>query len=131
MAKAEIKLPDGTLVTIEGDSTEIARILELYKGGQSAKPPAKRRKKRASTDKGKSTRRASKKNAIGPTSLIRDLISEGFFKKRQKLRDIQIKLEEKGFIYAVTSISPALTSLTRASELRRLKGDKGWVYVSN
>ncbi len=43
MPKANITLPDGTLVTIEGDPEEIRRILKLYSEREGAKAGAEER----------------------------------------------------------------------------------------
>lgn len=124
MAKATFELPDGTKVRIEGSAQEIKNILAHY-ADTSAETKTKTRK----TGGTKANNTTS--SSVGPTSLILELKDEGFFKEKRRLKDIQVKLEEKGFIYAVTSLSPALTKMTRRKHLRRLKEKVGWVYVSN
>ncbi len=42
MPKATITLPDGTLITVEGDPEEINRVLRLYSGGEEAKAAAEK-----------------------------------------------------------------------------------------
>ena len=39
MAKATLKLPDGTLVTIEGTTQEIEKLLQIYTGGAGKTAP--------------------------------------------------------------------------------------------
>ncbi len=56
MPKASIKLPDGTSVVIEGSPEEVAKLLALYGGASSApgtpaRPPEKKAKKEAKTQK--------------------------------------------------------------------------------
>ena len=78
--------------------------------------------------KGKLPKRKKKKE--GPTSLISELADEGYFKSKRSISDIQKKLEERGHIYAQSSISPILTRLTRKRTIRRLKEKGTWVYVN-
>ena len=127
MARANIVLPDGTRVTIEGTADEVAKLLKKF--SQDTAPSTSRR---SSSSKAKRGNAPSKKKTRrkGPTGLILGLRDEGFFKSRKTLPDIQRKLEEQGHIYAQTSLSPVLVRLVRARELRRLKDKKGWVYVN-
>jgi hypothetical protein len=126
MPKAKFTLPDGTVVTIEGTTEEVARLLKVYAPSgdtQGELPDVAASKK---TDESKTKRKTPR----GPTGHIRALIKENFFKSRRTLPDIQKKLEEQGHIYAQSSLSPVLVRLVRNRELRRLKDKKGWVYVS-
>ena len=130
MAKANLVLSDGTKVKIEGTADEVAILLgrfsaqeSSYTGGTTTKKKVKKKIKKT-TPGG----RASIKQE-GPTSLITELVGEGYFKAKRTMGDIQKKLEERGHIYALSSISPALTRLTRKRTMRRLKEKKGWVYV--
>lgn len=132
MAKANLVLPDGTKVNIEGTSEEVALLLGKFSGQGSNKSAnstttqktKKKRKKVVATSGGNPTKKQE-----GPTSLITELIEEGYFKAKHTIADIQKKLEERGHIYAQTSISPQLTRLTRKRIIRRIKENKGWVYV--
>lgn len=128
MAKANMILPDGTKVTIEGTAEEVASLLsKVSQGGPvvgSGKTPSGTR----AVAKTSTTRKKTIKGPVGHISALRD---EGFFKSRQTLPDIQRKLEEQGQIYAQSSLSPALVRLVRKRELRRIKEKKGWVYVSS
>jgi hypothetical protein len=126
MAKANMVLPDGTKVAIEGTAEEVALL--LAKCSQSSSPPDRKERKK---EQQASTRRKSQTGKrAGPLTLIADLADEGYFKSKQTLGDIQKKLEERGHIYAQTSLSPAMTRLTRKRTLRRIKEKKGWAYVS-
>ncbi|MEQ8194020.1 MAG: hypothetical protein RIB59_05995 [Rhodospirillales bacterium] len=55
MAKASLKLPDGTSVLIEGTAEEVARLLATVGGATTAQQnkPKKARKPRTGNDKGK------------------------------------------------------------------------------
>src|SRR5512138_1373853 len=48
MPKATLTLPDGTLVTIEGDPEEISRVLKLYSEGEEKKIAEDRPRRRVS-----------------------------------------------------------------------------------
>lgn len=125
MARANLVLPDGTKVTIEGNATEIATLLNKISQPGEGTLTATRKQPTRSSKKSSS----EKKTRTGPTGYIRRLRDEGFFKSRRSLPDIQRKLEEQGHIYAQTSLSPVMVQLVRNRELGRLKEKKGWVYV--
>ena|SRR3989344_4834128 len=129
MTKATLTLENGTSVLIEGSASEVKELLDIFSGKHTTfkKPTAAKHRKRTSGGvEGK-----KKSNKQGPADLIRDLIQENYFKaNKRSLSDIQKKLEERGHIYAQTSLSTPLTRLTRSQELRRLKEKKGWVYTT-
>lgn len=132
MAKAKLVLPDGTKVDIEGTAEEVAVLLAKFQGtdpgGSGAPAPAERKKAKKKSKSGASGGKAKKSG--GPTALVTELADEGYFKSKRTIGDIQKKLEERGHIYATTSISPVLTRLTRNRTIRRLKEKKVWVYVN-
>jgi hypothetical protein len=129
MAKAHLVLPNGTTVNIEGTADEVAALLAKFstpeQGGHSGASSKGKKKKSSSSSSGSKTKKSG-----GPTSLVGELADEGYFKQKRTLGDIQKKLEERGHIYAQTSISPVLTRLTRKRTIRRIKEKKGWVYVN-
>ncbi len=127
MVKAKIEKPNGTIVQIEGSQEEVQNIIKFVTDDSSPKPLAHRKVNK----KGNNLKGQSKSSSIGPTGLITELKSENYFKSKRKLNEIQKKLEEKGFIYATTSLSPALFKLTRRKVLRRIKEKGVWFYVSN
>lgn len=127
MAKANLTLPDGTKVTIEGTAEEVSTLLKMFSATTS---PASQGKK--TTKKTRKTTRARKKikQRKGPQALIEELADENYFKSKRTIGDVQKRLEEKGHIYALTSLSSPLLRLTKKKVLRRLKEKSGWVYVS-
>lgn len=128
MAKANLVLSDGTKVDIEGTVEEVALLLEKFsqplEKSTSSSGGRKRSKKKAKSSSG------GGKTKKGPQALIANLVEEDYFKTKRTIADIQKKLEEKGHIYAQTSLSTPLVRLTRNRTLRRLKEKKGWAYVS-
>ena len=117
MATANIDLPNGTKVQIEGTTEEINRIIQYY--GHSGKD--------MTSEPTRSTGRPSR----GAMQHLRDLIRENYFKEKRSLSDVQIKLEELGRIYPQTHISTPLRRLVRNKELRRIRESKNWVYVNS
>jgi hypothetical protein len=66
----------------------------------------------------------------GPQTLVEALVQENYFKAKRSIGEIRTKLEEKGHIYALHSLSTPLLRLTRSRILRRIKEKTGWVYVT-
>jgi len=121
MTKANIQLPNGTKISVEGTSEEVAKTIRLMK--EFSPYP----KKRANRDKSRDKRK--KPSKIGVIGRIREIIKDDFFKEQKDLKEIRKELEQKGHIYPVTSLSPALIRLVRSRELRRIKRNKIWTYV--
>jgi hypothetical protein len=90
------------------------------------KTQQKSKKKRDSLRTSSAPKRARSK---GPVGLITELAADDFFKTKRMLPEVQKKLEEGGHIYAQSSLSPAVLSLTKKKILRRLKEKQGWAYV--
>jgi hypothetical protein len=61
MAKASLKLPNGTAVTLEGTPEEVQRLLELYAG--EARPPAKPASTKRTAQRAKARGRSAKSSA--------------------------------------------------------------------
>lgn len=118
MAKVHFTTRAGTRVVIEGDESEIAKLIALLEG----EPPKK-------ADKLASAMRHKSKSRPTPVGLISELIDGAFFKKPKELGAIKLALEEQGHFYPVTTLSPALLRLVRKKQLRRIKDKKRWLYV--
>jgi hypothetical protein len=127
MAKAHLVLANGTKVEIEGTPEEVAHLLEKCTTGTKPAGVRSKSQRRAATPRGAK----QGKRKLGPVGHIAELVSENFFKTKRSLSEIQKKLEEKGHIYAMTSLSPAVLHHVRKTKmLRRIKEKDGWVYVS-
>ncbi len=130
MATANLTLPNGSKVAIEGTAEEVAALISRLSGGGAGgdlTPIKRQRRKRAGAASGGER---GDRRSTGPRGLIGQLASEDYFKAQKRtIGDIQKKLEQDGHIYALHSLSPALLRLTRAKTLRRIKEKKGWVYV--
>jgi hypothetical protein len=127
MAKAELKLPSGANVQIEGTPEEVKFLLSSFAPADSGQGSNHGQKKNINSKK-KDSKKIKKD---GPMGLIKELVEENYFKgQKRSISDIQKKLEERGHIYAQTSLSPTLMRLVRSRNLRRIKEKKGWAYVS-
>ena len=121
MPKANFTFPNGATVNIQGSDEEIARIIKQISGTTTTEPKKLKERKK---------NRSEKPTSSGPLGHVRDLAQEGFFAQKRSLGDVQKALEERGHIYAVTSISPTLVRLTRSRTLRRIKVEGNWNYVN-
>ncbi len=129
MAKANLVLVDGTTVAIEGTAEEVALLLHKF-SSPSAAAGAKGKKGPRKARTASPIKTAGKTQRKGPQQLMADLAEEGWFKSKRTIGDVQKKLEEKGHIYAMESLSTPLLRLTRNRTLRRIKDKGGWAYVS-
>ena len=127
MAKANLTLPNGATVAIEGTAEEISALLAKFSGSPASvsKPRSNRGKKRAGAPA-----KAANLRRKGPQALLQELADEDWFKSKRTIGEVQKNLEERGHIYAMESLSTPLLRLTRSKVLRRLKDKSGWVYVS-
>jgi len=123
MAKATIKSKKGLAITIEGNDREVARILQILEHGDSV---AQGRKMATNVKVSHSRRDERKRSAT--SDLIIGLKDEGFFNKARGLSDIASSLEEKGYIYPVTTLSGVMLGLVQKKLLGRKKVEGRWVY---
>ena len=68
------------------------------------------------------------KKRLGASDLIISLREEGFFEKPRSLGDISKAIEEKGFLYPVTTLSGVVLGLVQKRDLRRKKTAGKWTY---
>jgi hypothetical protein len=122
MPKAKISNDSGLKIEVDGTVDEINAIINYASGSMNSTNTQRRKTPKKHNVKARTVRDT-------PTSLIRGLINDNFFKPPKSLPQIRAKLTEMGHPYAVTSLSPAVLRLVRARELRRLKEKKNWVYT--
>lgn len=132
MAKANLVLPDGTKVTIDGTADEVAALLDRFSstGDDTTKRRSSRTGRRTGSTGRKTTTKKTTAKRTGPTDYIRDLIDEGYFKTKREIGTVRDKLEERARIYPVTSISGPLYRLVKKKELRRIREEGAWKYVN-
>ncbi len=124
MAKAHVKLPDGTVVRVEGTGQEISEFVQKLQGGGA------RARKGAQVQRVRHGQAGEKVSRPALVDLLGALIDGGFFKKKpQGLAAVKLALEEMGHCYPVTTLSGAMLTEVRKHNLRRLKQDKRWVYT--
>lgn len=121
MAKATIQSKSGAVITVEGTEKEVSRIIALYDSS------AGETRRQGSSDAPESGAGGEGKRESA-SGLILDLKREGFFDKPKSLGDIGAALEEKGFLYPVTTLSGVVLRLLKHSHLRRKKIEGRWVY---
>ena len=118
MAKAHIKRSDGTSIVIEGTPQEVTELVSKLE----ASVPSK----------GKIAKLTEKRGNRGKVTLSDSLLllmDEGFFKKPKELGVVKAALAERGHVYPVTTLSPALLRLVQRRYLRRIKQDNRWFYT--
>src|SRR6266568_2191086 len=121
MAKATIKSKTGAVITVEGSESEVSGILTAYERissvGHAKEAIARTR-----------AARKSERKREGASDLIIGLKEGGFFEKPKALAEIADALEEKGYLYPVTTLSGVMLGLVKKRELRRKHHEGKWVY---
>ena len=121
MAKATIKSQTGATITVEGTPEEVSNVISAYEK-TSVVGHAKE-----ATARAKATKKTEKRKESA-SDLIVGLKEEGFFEKPKTLGDIGTALEERGFLYPVTSLSGVVLGLLKKRQLRRKKVEGKWAY---
>jgi hypothetical protein len=121
MAKATIKSKTGAIITIEGTDKEVSNMLASFETAANV-GRAKEVIKKSTSEKKDQKKRA------GASDLIVILKEDGFFDKPKGLNEITHALEEKGYIYPVTTLSGVMIGLVQKKFFGRKKIDGKWVY---
>ncbi len=128
MAKANIETAKGTKIIIEGTADEIHKIIQAVNSDLHTQT-RENEKVVPKSPQVETTKYKSK--ILGAKGRIETLIAKDFFKQPKAIGEVKEALETEGHIYPLTHLSPPLLRLTRKSQLRRLKSDKGgWTYVN-
>ncbi len=122
MAKANIILPNGTRIDIDGTPEEIIKIKESLSNEETTQKRTRKAVKSNSSQK--------KPSKEGPLARIRNLIEKDFFKEKRAIEDIRKRLEEMAIFYKVSDLSPSLIRLVKKGELRRIREESQWRYVN-
>jgi len=115
--KATLKLPSGTIVSIEGSVEEVEDLLHRVEG---------RARKGPLSEKGKKKKTKETDRAIG--DYVLELREAGLFEKPQGLTDIKNALQAEGHIVPITTLSGVMLRLVKTHELRRFKESGTWKY---
>jgi hypothetical protein len=129
VATAKLVLPNGTTVNIEGTADEVATLLARFSGDASPGAGARKPSRKTKATRSSAVDKKDRPKRKGPQTLLEELANENFFKSKRTIGEVQKKLEEKGHIYALHSLSTPLLRLTRNKTLRRIKEKDSWVYV--
>lgn len=121
MAKATIKTKTGSIITIEGTQEEISRVLASMETAATVGRVKEEVKKVVSEKKEQKKRAAA-------SDLIVGLKEDGFFDKPKGLNDIAGALQEKGYMYPITTLSGVMIGLVQGRLLGRKKLEGKWVY---
>ena len=121
MPKVTIKSKTGALVTIEGTEGEVAAILAHYENRTSVIHA------KEAISKGVVEKKDQKKR-MAAADLIVGLKEDGQFDKPKSLTEIAEALEEKGYIYPITTLSGVMIGLVQRKLFGRKKVDGKWVY---
>jgi hypothetical protein len=121
MAKAHLKLANGTEVTIEGSPAEVARIVAQTQGGASQTPSSPKGTKVVDAKREVKKQRTATDRVVG-------FKEDGFFDKPKALGDIKAELQKAGYLYPVTTLSGVMLGLVQKKLLTRAKTPEGWVY---
>jgi predicted transcriptional regulator YheO len=121
LAKATIKSKTGALITVEGTKEEVSDILATVEKaatiGYVKEVIAKAK-----------TAKKEQKKRMAASDLIVELKEDGFFDKPKTLTEIARALEEKGYIYPVTTLSGVMLGLVHKRLFGRKKPEGKWVY---
>lgn len=149
MPKASFELPDGTLVTIEGTSTEIQELLDYYGGRSESKhKPAKQLRSKKPVSKG--TEKDGTKSSEVDLALVvnttkicseAESIENQILSKNTEVDRVLIPLYivheylDNAFPLTTTQIAKITTELgngvTRQNSLRALKGAGSGYVISD
>lgn len=121
MAKATIKSKTGAIITIEGTDKEVSNMLASFETAANVGRAKEVIKKSTSEKKDQKKRESA-------SDLIVILKEDGFFNKPKGLNEIALALEEKGYIYPVTTLSGIMIGLVQKKFFGRKKIDGKWVY---
>jgi hypothetical protein len=121
MVKATIKSKTGAHIIIEGTEKEVAGIVSAFENMSNVTQFKDERNKKNIVKK------EQKKRATA-SDLIVTLKEEGYFDKPKNLTEISSKLEEKGHVYPVTTLSGVMIGLVQNKLFGRKKVEGKWVY---
>lgn len=121
MAKATIKTESGAVISIEGTEAEVANILEQFETASTVSKVRADKKKMVTEQK-------NERKRANATDLVLALKEEGFFNKPKGLGEVAAALEEKGYIYPITTLSGTVLGLVQRKFLGRKKKDGKWIY---
>src|SRR2546427_2548464 len=125
MAKANLVLPNGTTVQIEGSAEEVANLLRTFSSGGPAEEKAAHR-----AVKSKKERRSAWKPEARGYGVNSGISERRLFQGQSILSATSARNSVNVATFIQSRPSPRLTELTKGRVLRRLKEGNKWVYVN-
>jgi hypothetical protein len=137
MTRANIETKNGMKITLEGEASDIAEIIEELQDREGRMEGRMERiklfRKEREEKLSKVEREERNRLAHGETSftgILRNLIDEGFFDKPRKFREVLERLRRIGIRPPSSTLHPLLSRLVATDKLIRKKGDDDlWEYV--
>ena len=123
MAIIKIKTKTGATIVIEGTESEVSKIASYFQ-----EPMVGTKTERKEPLSGDKNRRETKKRRGTASELIIEMREEGYFDKPRSLGEVVNALQEKGYIFRMTSLSGTMVDLVKRKMLARKKIDKKWKY---
>lgn len=108
-------------MTVEGTEDEVSSVLAAVSNGGGPR-------RSAPTPGGPRAGGGAGRKRPSASRLVLDLKEARFFNKPRGLGEISKALEEKGYIYPITTLSGVLLDLVKQKALGRKKADGRWVY---
>jgi len=121
MAKATIKSQSGAVIVIEGTEKEVSHILAVVERAATVAQV------KEAVTKAHAVKREQKKR-MAASDLVVELKEDGFFNKPKNLGEITNALEEKGYVYPMTTLSGVVIGLVQKKLLGRKRVEGKWVY---
>ncbi len=123
MTKANIELPNGTRITVEGTPEEVSKAIRLLQGNVGTIKTSK-----SDTSSKKEVKRKSYSGASGGISLLLD---EKFLDSPKSVKEIETEMIRQGYHYPQSTISKllAVNFMRNSKKITRIKEDKKWKYV--
>lgn len=142
--KATIETSSGIKIVIESDRTTVQDVVaEIHRREENRARFRQEFLHRSNVDREKFRKMIKSRNILahdktaeksGPktkSDIISDLIKNGFFKEPKTITDVQKILQEKGYHYPLSSLSPTLLRFLRKELLLRFRNKNGiWSYKS-
>ncbi len=140
-----VKTSSGVELKIESDRQTVQEIVsEIHRREESKARFREEFLKRRTTEDKKFQEMMKRRNKIMHSrlkneiskvgtkkSIFLELIKNKFFVEPKGIGDIQKALQEKGYHYPTTSLSPTLLRFVRSGMLKRSRNEKGlWTYIS-
>jgi hypothetical protein len=138
MVKAEFTTKSGMKVTLEGDASEISRVIDDFESKD--KRLEERRLFLEKLREREFTKRHERNKAVHNhvpsqvklTDVLMSFVKEGFFNEERRIGEVMARLEKDGIYPPTSTVHPLLARLVLKNKLKRNKGqDEVWKYIKS